>query len=568
MSEHVRRSRSEQQQIRELLKQIHLFQGLEEDDLDRIAARLVDKKFRTGERIFQEGDYPDGWYIIKSGKVRIVRETREGEQVVVAMLVEGDYFGEVALIKGQARTGSAFALAPTVLLELDNEGFRWLIDEFPEIGKELLTIVKGYQIARKRPFHWLGEDESIHLVAQKHVLLLVYSLVSPLFLAFISLIVLALFFQNGLLRFIGGSGLLAAVAWGWWNWVDWANDYYIVTDKRVVWLEKVIFLYDSRREASLDTILSVNVATSQVQRIFGYGDVIVRTYTGSITMRNMGRPEQFRAAIEQYWRRVRVSTQQAQAAEMERIVRERLGLEEKKKPRPQPAPDTEDVPTVSRARPRQAFFLSRLFSDLLKVRYEREGVITYRKHWYLLFRRIWPLLVVLGINFVLILLRIFGAIEFISLSSLVSVFFWIIVFSLPFWVYQYLDWRDDLYQVTDRDLIDYDRKPLGREERITAPLENILSIEHERKGIISLLLNFGTVIINVGDRQFDFEGVANPAEVQHDLFERYYARRKQIEQEEAERERERVLEWIDVYHRNIKDFLATDDTGESEIEAE
>ena len=80
--------------------------------------------------------------------------------------------------------------------------------------------------------------------------------------------------------------MILGFIWGIWNLLDWGNDYYIVTNQRVIWLERVIGLYESRQEAPLRTVLSVGMESDQLGRIFGFGDVIVRTYTGQIIMRN------------------------------------------------------------------------------------------------------------------------------------------------------------------------------------------------------------------------------------------------------------------------------------------
>ncbi len=58
---------------------------------------------------------------------------------------------------------------------------------------------------------------------------------------------------------LAGGALLSTVgaALAAWNALDWRNDYYVITDRRVVWLEKVIGLYDSRQESPLRMILSV-----------------------------------------------------------------------------------------------------------------------------------------------------------------------------------------------------------------------------------------------------------------------------------------------------------------------
>ena len=92
------------------------------------------------------------------------------------------------------------------------------------------------------------------------------------------------------------------------------------------------------------------------------------------------------------------------------------------------------------------------------------------------------------------------------------------------WLYQYIDWHNDVYLITSDQVVDVNKKPLGHEDRQAAPLKNILGIEYKRLGIIGLLLNFGTVFIRVGDRQLTFDQVFNPSEVQRELFHRLTAK--------------------------------------------
>ena len=95
------------------------------------------------------------------------------------------------------------------------------------------------------------------------------------------------------------------------------------------------------------------------------------------------------------------------------------------------------------------------------------------------------------------------------------------------------------------------RKPLGREVRRAAPLENILSTEVDRRGIIGLILDFGIVRVNVGTEQLDFEGVFHPGIVQQDIVraqEAFIAQRREGEQQQQRRE---MIEWLGAYHEEI-----------------
>jgi len=85
---------------------------------------------------------------------------------------------------------------------------------------------------------------------------------------------------------------LIGFGFGLYQWIDWGNDYYIVTDRRAIWLEKVIGLYDSRHEAPLRMVLSVSTTTDVSGRMMDYGDVVIRTFTGQLRFHTVGSPRE------------------------------------------------------------------------------------------------------------------------------------------------------------------------------------------------------------------------------------------------------------------------------------
>ena len=123
-----------------------------------------------------------------------------------------------------------------------------------------------------------------------------------------------------------------------------------------------------------------------------------------------------------------------------------------------------------------------------------------------------------------------------------------------FAVYNYVDWENDIYQVTPDQIVDVNRKPFGTEDRKAAPLENILSTEYKRTGILGMLLNFGVVMIMVGGAQFRFEDVADPPGVQQDIVRRQQGRLVKKREVEGAADRDRMAEWLAVYHRTIDEI--------------
>ena len=135
----------------------------------------------------------------------------------------------------------------------------------------------------------------------------------------------------------------------------------------------------------------------------------------------------------------------------------------------------------------------------------------------------------------LVATRLLGYYTFLSLP-----FVWLVSLTLLFilalwWIYRYVDWRNDIYQLNDEQIIDIYRKPLGAEDKKTADLDNILSLQHKRLGIIGMLFNYGDVIAMVGTTEFTFDGVFNPALVEQEIFERMNARKQKKKDEEETR---------------------------------
>ncbi len=122
-------------------------------------------------------------------------------------------------------------------------------------------------------------------------------------------------------------------------------------------------------------------------------------------------------------------------------------------------------------------------------------------------------------------------------------------------VYQYVDWRNDLFQLTANQVIDLDRKPFGRESRRSAPLENILSIEYERRGLIPMLFNYGTVYITIGNSQLTFNDVYQPSVVQQDIFTRMGQHAQERDERNTMQERERVAQWFKVFQEEAEQGL-------------
>ena len=547
-----------------LINKIHLFNGLKEDQLASIAVKFDEIEVSAGHVVFKRGDKPEGFYIVLKGKVNVTRSREINGEEVIIWLVPGDYFGEEALVENRNRSATITATEDTTLLFLSRAHFNELLGKYPNLKPNFLVAIKSHKLARATKFTWLGPKEIIYFVARRHKIRLYQALVAPV----LSLVVpIGLFFWGMLVSAVtpvalAVLSLIFIIGWASWNALDWSNDYYIVTNQRVVWLEKVVGLYDSREEAPLSTILSVGVETDQLGRILDYGNVIVRTFVGRLEFDYVDHPNQAAEMIREYWERVKSVLTVSQKDVMRNTIRQKLGLPVEKRTLDELPP----IVTVNRNLADLPLWWV-AFLSLFTLRTEDAGKVIYHKHWIVLLQQAWKALALSLLMFVLQIWRIINLWTSPTESFLMpnaegalrpdTITVAMPMLALPFiaWlVWEYVDWKNDIFMVASDEIFDLDRKPFGKEEKRAAQIDSILSTSYTREGIIPYLFNYGTVKIAVGGATFDFQDVADPASVQADINRRRMARIAQKNENAGKDDRERFATWIAAYHENAGSF--------------
>ena len=107
----------------EFLRGVDLFHSLSTEDGEHLARAVKRRSLKKGEALFRKGDEGNSLYIVKSGRIKIVLPSDAGDEVSPAILSEGDFFGEMALLDGMPRSADAIALEPTELFALNRSDF-------------------------------------------------------------------------------------------------------------------------------------------------------------------------------------------------------------------------------------------------------------------------------------------------------------------------------------------------------------------------------------------------------------------------------------------------------------
>ena len=251
------------------LEPLHLFRDISEDHLFDFADAFHEVEFKAGDIILEEERQALDFYLIYSGEVEITQGEKGQEK---AIFVRGDYLGEESLVKHK-RTSLVRAKDDVVLLELPASSFAEISNALAYMQAKLKASVASRQLIKEKHFDWINDNEVIYFLTRKHQILFWRGIVPPVFLGFLGGI---LFLYWALDVTVSDTVwtfaiffLIFSALWLVWKWLDWRNDYYIITNQRLIWLEKIIGIYDSRQEANLEEVLSVSINTDAItQSVF------------------------------------------------------------------------------------------------------------------------------------------------------------------------------------------------------------------------------------------------------------------------------------------------------------
>jgi len=121
-----------------LLQSVPIFSELSRSDLNKIAERMVQRAYTKGQMILLEDDLGQTFFVIAEGSVKITRLSDAGREVILAMLGESDFFGEMSLLDGAGRSANVVALEASEVLTLARNDFLDILQQYPKISISLL----------------------------------------------------------------------------------------------------------------------------------------------------------------------------------------------------------------------------------------------------------------------------------------------------------------------------------------------------------------------------------------------------------------------------------------------
>ncbi|MBB6622163.1 Crp/Fnr family transcriptional regulator [Clostridium gasigenes] len=119
-------------------KKVSLFASLSDNDLNKVVNLITKKSFEKGDIIFSEGELFDKLFIINNGSIKIYTYTKDGKEQILYILKEGEFLGDLNLLKNDIFKFNAMALESTNMCIIHKDDFDILIKTNPEISIKIL----------------------------------------------------------------------------------------------------------------------------------------------------------------------------------------------------------------------------------------------------------------------------------------------------------------------------------------------------------------------------------------------------------------------------------------------
>jgi len=565
----------------EFLAQLPVFQGLAEIELRALAQICVEYEFEDGAILTYQRDVADSMYIVRSGRLFARSVDERGIVRDTQSYLPGDYFGDQWMFAPDAHPATVKAASAGQTIIIKGSDFLRFLEAYPQAlemlepvfdpddGVEYGLSPQAWEEAQKIPLKADRRSSAISLLSDELVefqirrsrwYLFVQTLLPTVGLIFLPLVSFALLASQPTdsLLFAGRWILpvLLAFIFGLWlafQALDWSNDYFVITNKHLAHREFSLRTFRTTvNKIPIDQIQSVEVdRPSFISNLFNFGTARVTTaaQAGMLRFDNIDAP----GRVEETLNRLRQRVQALDAGRAQATMRRSIESHFQVQPAIHEIEESDEADEYGSAievEDENGVSFWRELLNRYRWRVEEDGVITYRKHFFVLMREVtWPAAIALGLALLaVILVRLTG----LPLAQLAGILLLLYLVDLGWLIWEIEDWRNDTFQLTDRYVIDIDRRPFGfGESRKQAELSNVQNVNSDRPNFLATIFNYGNVVIETAGATNDiiFENDSHPNRVQSDVFRYRDQYRQQQRVREGERRRKEYSVLLDVYQQ-------------------
>lgn len=125
----------------ELLKRVPLFEELSDDELDALSQVALLRTFPKDRVVIMAEEEGDSLFVIHDGQVKVSIVSEDGREVILSILGEGNFFGEMSLLDGHPRSANVTTTQETELLMVRRADFLRFIQKSPKTAIKLLSVL-------------------------------------------------------------------------------------------------------------------------------------------------------------------------------------------------------------------------------------------------------------------------------------------------------------------------------------------------------------------------------------------------------------------------------------------
>lgn len=573
---------------RDFLAQHSLFHELYDEELDDLVAITEEREYAEGGVVAYQRDIADSLYIVRTGHLLALSVNQVGEIVTQDKkhYMAGQFFGDAWLFTPETHPATVKAVRPSRVLIIKGDDFR-KFEEKHKIPIEYLGFTGQAQDEALRSRLFLKErqytplqlqpDELVEWQSRRTPYILLLEAIFPFFLGVVIPALLLYLFAVFLpassitLRVIVASipAIIGLALMGFY-YLDWSNDHFLITNRYLVHSEFSLRTFTtSVDKVPIEQVQSVEVEKPNfLMNMLNVGSARITTAAQNRILRfdYIDDPQKVKDTLNQMQRRGQELNFGREQTAMRESVEGYFALppsfKKVEEPKVEDGEGKPPLPWWQRAWQNIREEARRIFS----LRLEEGNIITYRKHPIVLLTAWrWPLMVVLFL-FVFNWVANMFSLEARWLWLLEGPFFILILFWM---LWQFLDWDNDLFQVSDRYVMDIDRLPFGfGESRKQAELGNIQNVSAVRPSLLATIFNFGNVQIETAGAaaNITFENVYNPTRVQNEIFVRRDAFQRQQALNARKQQRREYSILLDVYKQALEQGRIPTRTPEGDLQ--
>jgi CRP-like cAMP-binding protein len=558
------------------IKQIPMFQQLPPDQLDMVVQAFQVLRFEPGQVVVQQGQPTQGLFVVVAGSGVLYRDNPDGSRQPVRTLTENSMLDRGALFEGGVEEGTLQVVDSMVILFLARARMTTLLSYYPDIRQRLGASDTGATAPAARTIrpHARGaqgtghniqrDNEEIIMIRRRHP----WSFIRR---GWMALIIFVFFAAAGIastviapllgMSLIGIGFVLAGLLMTYF-YFEWRNDSIVVTDHRVISIERVIPTFSvSINEIPITQIQEVNTELPKgdlFARILDYGDIELKNAsdTGNLILDTIPKPEEVQAAIFANRQQRQQLVERTRRSAIRADIEKQLGLD-----RTLRAAATDAAAGTSGAMGASGSSnttqLTRSFSPAPMQFTNGSGDTVIRKHVTVWLGAVFaPTLVIIG-GFAITAMSIASQTGWINQIGLPLAAVMFVVGVLWFWWSDW-DWRNDMYIIGDDKVTLIHKRPLWLQNEVEQiRLERVDNVLSETSGIIDTMFQRGDVKLSLVGEGLDgakvFQHVHRPHEIQAEVSRRQARARSNAEQVVDARQRDTIKEYLAVYHETIQD---------------